>query len=433
MPRERLITLSRAQDLAFRLSQTENVAVSGGSGSGKTLLANAIALYAVQTGASCLLVGPDRYLDRPAPFRTPGGCHSILLERAHRGPTIRGAAVLPDPLEARARVSPGGLRAAQAILRRAEGLLRAHALTPAEVEESVVFGRPPSAEAADLVSVICQDAARAADALWSGNKRAGRSVADVLSVAWSARTEVPPDEAAAALISADEGEFEERLASLVARADRSVEEYALAAAIATLRTPAPNDKTLIEIYRHYGWMSRALLEATELSRQYGDLHEAVGKDRNVLGARIIEAFMRSRPGQTASEAGRTFEAARLRYQEDATSLEPYLPRYGLRTVKSVSSSGGSGVVPPAELGQRIREARHAVRRLPGLLADLRAVLPKPLVDEMSSAPIEDAPSCGNSSRNSQTRRFRLSLKVGLPTAEASNPNMLPIQMLDSSG
>ena len=29
-------TLSRAQDLAFRLSQTENVAVSGGFGSGKT-------------------------------------------------------------------------------------------------------------------------------------------------------------------------------------------------------------------------------------------------------------------------------------------------------------------------------------------------------------------------------------------------------------
>ena len=62
-------TLSRAQDLAFRLSQTENVAVSGGFGSGKTFLANAIALYTVQAGASCLLVGPDRYLDIPASFQ----------------------------------------------------------------------------------------------------------------------------------------------------------------------------------------------------------------------------------------------------------------------------------------------------------------------------------------------------------------------------
>jgi DNA replication protein DnaC len=48
MPRERLITLSRAQNLAFRLSQTENVFVSGGSGSGKTFLANAMALSAAR-------------------------------------------------------------------------------------------------------------------------------------------------------------------------------------------------------------------------------------------------------------------------------------------------------------------------------------------------------------------------------------------------
>jgi len=392
MPRERLITLSRAQDFAFRLSQTENIGVSGGSGSGKTLLANAIALYTVQTGATCLLVGPDRHLDRPASFRTPDGCHSILLERAQLGSIIRSAAVLPDPFEARARVSRGGLRAAQAILRRAEELLRAHALTPAEIEQSVVFDRPLSTEAADLVTVICQDAARTADALWSGNKRPGRSVADVLAVASNVRTEIPPDEAAAVLTLADDGEFDERLASLVARTDPSNGERALAAAIGALRTPAPSDKTVIEIYRHYGWMSRALHEATRLSQQYESLHEAVVKDRNALGARIIQVFMRNRPGQPASEAARTFEAARLGYQEDAASLEPYLPRYGFRTVKSVSSCGGCGGIPSAELAQRIREARYAMRRLPGLLADLRAILPEPLVDEMSRAPIEDAPS-----------------------------------------
>ena len=38
------------------------------SAAGKTFLANAIALYTVQAGASCLLVGPDRYLDIPASF-----------------------------------------------------------------------------------------------------------------------------------------------------------------------------------------------------------------------------------------------------------------------------------------------------------------------------------------------------------------------------
>ena len=168
-------TLSRAQDLAFRLSQTENVAVSGGFGSGKTFLANAIALYTVQAGASCLLVGPDRYLDIPASFQTPDGCHSILLDRAKQA-SIIPTTILPDPIEARARVTPRRLRSAKAILHRAKKLLEAHALTPAEIEQSVVFGRPLSAEAADLVTVICQDGERIADALWSGNKRAGRSL-----------------------------------------------------------------------------------------------------------------------------------------------------------------------------------------------------------------------------------------------------------------
>jgi hypothetical protein len=89
---------------------------------------------------------------------------------------------LPDPIEARARVTPRTLRSAKAILHRAKKLLEAHALTPAEIEQSVVFGRPLSAEAADLVTVICQDGERIADALWSGNKRAGRSLRDVLDV-----------------------------------------------------------------------------------------------------------------------------------------------------------------------------------------------------------------------------------------------------------
>ena len=151
-------TLSRAQDLAFRLSQTENVAVSGGFGSGKTFLANAIALYTVQAGASCLLVGPDRYLDIPASFHTSDGCHSILLERAKQASII--PTTMPDPIEARARVTPRRLRSAKAILHRAKKLLEAHALTPAEIEQSVVFGRPLSAEAADLVTVICQDGER---------------------------------------------------------------------------------------------------------------------------------------------------------------------------------------------------------------------------------------------------------------------------------
>ena len=385
-------TLSRAQDLAFRLSQTQNVAVSGGFGSGKTFLANAIALYTVQAGASCLLVGPDRYLDIPASFQTPDGCHSILLERAKQA-SIIPTTILPDPIEARARVTPRRLRSAKAILHRAKKLLEAHALTPAEIEQSVVFGRPLSAEAADLVTVICQDGERIADALWSGNKRAGRSLRDVLDVVSNARAEIPPDEAAVALILADDEEFDEHLASLSARADRPVEERELAAAIASLVNPPPSDKTLIEVYRHLGWMSRALREATELAQRHDSLDAALAKHQNAPGARIIQVFVRTRPEQLASEAISTFEAARLRYDEDAARLEPYLRRHGLRTLKSVSGQNASGsttLIPPAKFAQEIRQSRHATRRLPDLLASLRAMLPQPLVDEITEGPIEEA-------------------------------------------
>ena len=385
-------TLSRAQDLAFRLSQTENVAVSGGFGSGKTFLANAIALYTVQAGASCLLVGPDRYLDIPASFQTPDGCHSILLERAKQA-SIIPTTILPDPIEARARVTPRRLRSAKAILHRAKKLLEAHALTPAEIEQSVVFGRPLSAEAADLVTVICQDGERIADVLWSGNKRAGRSLRDVLDVVSNARAEIPPDEAAVALILADDEEFDEQLASISARADRPVEERELAAAIASLVNPPPSDKTLIEVYRHLGWMSRALREATELAQRHDSLDAALAKHQNAPGARIIQVFVRTRPEQLASEAISTFEAARLRYDEDAARLEPYLRRHGLRTLKSVSGQNASGsatLIPPAKFAQKIRQSRHATRRLPDLLASLRAILPQPLVDEITEGPIEEA-------------------------------------------
>ena len=155
----------------------------------------------------------------------------------------------------------------------------------------------------------------------------------------------------------------------------------------------PSDKTLIEVHRHLGWMSRALREATELAQRHDSLDAALAEDQSAPGARIIQVFVRTRPEQPASKAISTFEAARLRYDEDAARLEPYLLRYGLRTLKSVSgqnASGSASLIPPAEFAQKIRQSRHATRRLPDLLASLRAILPQPLVDEITAGPIEEA-------------------------------------------
>ncbi len=56
--------------------------------------------------------------------RIPDGCHSILLERAKQA-SIIPTTILPDPIEARARVTPRRLRSAKAILHRAKKLLEA--------------------------------------------------------------------------------------------------------------------------------------------------------------------------------------------------------------------------------------------------------------------------------------------------------------------
>ena len=254
------------------------------------------------------------------------------------------------------------------------------------------------------MTVICQDGEQIADALWSGNKRAGRSLRDVLDVVSNARAEIPPDEGAVALILADDEEFDEQLASLSARADRPVEERELAAAIASLVNPPPSDKTLIEVYRHLGWMSRALREATELAQRHDSLDAALAKHQNAPGARIIQVFVRTRPEQLASEAISTFEAARLRYDEDAARLEPYLRRHGLRTLKSVSGQNASGsatLIPPAKFAQKIRQSRHATRRLPdcsqacGRYCRNRSLTRSPRGRSRSARPIVRVPCVGS--------------------------------------
>ena len=246
------------------------------------------------------------------------------------------------------------------------------------------------------MTVICQDGERIADALWSGNEPGGRSLRDVLDVVSNAGVEIPPDEAAVALILADDEEFDEQLTSLSARADRPVEERELAAAIASLVNPPTSDKTLIEVYRHLGWISRALREATELAQRHDSLDDAaLAKDQNAPGARIIQVFSRLRPEQLASEAISTFEAARVRYDEDAARLQPYLPATRVadtevRAARPERFRVCRSSIPPAEFAQKIRQSRHATRRLPDLLASLRAILPQPLVDEITAGPIEEA-------------------------------------------
>jgi hypothetical protein len=84
------------------------------------------------------------------------------------------------------------------------------------------------------------------------------------------------------------------------------------------------------------------------------------------------------------------EAAQLRYEEDAATLEPYLPLYGLRTLESVSWSGESAsapadLVPPGvEQASPVKLGRGFGTSGPGFDAARRQTMAKVAVLERLS-------------------------------------------------
>src|SRR5258708_9179925 len=99
-----MIILDPAQALALRKSASGSVDVAGRGGTGKSVLANAIASQAARGGRSCLLVGSSRILDRPLGYGLIRDIHKVLSDRAQFDhPASRPA--VPPPSDRRARVT----------------------------------------------------------------------------------------------------------------------------------------------------------------------------------------------------------------------------------------------------------------------------------------------------------------------------------------
>ena len=77
-----MIKLDRAQSFALHRATTESVVAYGSGGTGKSSLANAIAVQAAGAGLTCLLVGSGSRLDKPLIYTVAGICHPILARRA---------------------------------------------------------------------------------------------------------------------------------------------------------------------------------------------------------------------------------------------------------------------------------------------------------------------------------------------------------------
>jgi hypothetical protein len=388
---ESLIVLDRAQSLAHGRAAIEPVQVAGFAGSGKSTLANAIAVATVQAGLVCVLAGRSLVLDQPVQYRLSSHCHPVLARRAqidNRKPPHAGSA---DPVAARGRLDPRSARIAQRVLDRARELLTQHALQPDEIERTLVAGR---IEAADLLAVAAQDAARAADMLWSGERRQGRSLQDVEMLLNGRLTEVAPEREALALILADDDGFEQELGAILANAERVEEERAVGAAIAGLRRRVAPDKTLAEVHRHTVWMGQVLSEARDLVNMSGSPEAVLRLHSGALGAQAVRQFLLQRPADDAAAAIMAFETWRSEYEADAAALAPHLDRYGARAVASIASRlpnpFPSHRPQAGSFSQAIREARYGARSLPGVLDKLRAIVPPSLWREIAAAPLEEA-------------------------------------------
>lgn len=395
-----MIILDPTQALALRKSASGPVDIMGRGGTGKSVLANAIASDAARAGKMCLLLGASPILERPISYTVVREVHRVLADRAQLTHLPASSGSRPphqaDPFEARVRSNPTAARIAARTLQMAQGLAKMHGLSSAEVEESVVSERALASQATNSLSLATQDASRIADMLWSGNARAGRTLSDVDEVVAGRAVEVPPNEEALGLILANDQEYEAALAKIVSRRQEANEEREISGAVAKLLRPRSSDKTLSEYHKYASFMARTVASAIALIKRHGSFGAALAAANGNDAAKAIEYFMRMRPNQGVDAAVRTFEAALQDYRHDAALLEPLLAAYGGRTLGSFGSpAGAQDGLPQQDIGslaQKLREARYAARHLPAHLAALRAALPNSLFERIRHAPIEDGPA-----------------------------------------
>jgi hypothetical protein len=396
-----MIILDPAQALALRKSAAGPVDAAGRGGTGKSVLANAIASQAARAGRSCLLVGSSPMLDRPLSYGFIRGIHNVLADRAQFGhPALSPAVSQPtsppaSAVEARAKSNPAAARMAVRILERARELSKTHDISAAEIEGSVIAERALSHGVAESLSLAVQDASRIADVLWTGNARAGRTFKDIDGFIADRTLEVPPSDEALGLILATDREYEAGVYMIVSDQQQASEENSVSKAVGSLLRPRSSDRTLSEYHKHASFMARTIGSAIALLRKYGTFKGALAAGSGNDAAKAIEYFTRMRPDQGIAAAVRTFEAALQDYRHDSAAIEPLLAQYGGRPI-------GSFCVPAAERPvslqedagtqvQKLREARYALRHLHGHLGSLRSSLPKSLFERIFNAPIEDAP------------------------------------------
>jgi hypothetical protein len=275
-----MIVLDPAQALALRRSSSGPVVVAGGGGTGKSVLANAIASQAARAGRTCLLVGSSQILDQPMGYSLVRDVHKVLSDRAQfdhpaSGPTLPQPAGRPRTvIEARTKSNPTAAHAAVRILDQARKLARSYDLSPAEIESSVVADRTLAAGVFESLSLVSQDASRIADALWTGNARAGRTFKDVEELTAGRTVEVPPDDEALGLILADDREYEAGISKIVSDRQDASEDRLVSDAVASLFRARSSDRSLSDHHKHASFMARTIGNAISLIRKHGTFKAA---------------------------------------------------------------------------------------------------------------------------------------------------------------
>ena len=280
------------------------------------------------------------------------------------------------------------------VLRRARELAEKFHFDPNEIELSILAAQPIPPELLDLLVIAVHDAGRIVQVLWPGNHPSGQTLSEVERALAGQSCDVPADEVQLALVIADDGNFEKKLAAILRNTQLFQEDDRLAAVISALRNPAPPDKTIKEVHERTVQMAEMLRGAIALIKQRGSLQAVLQIQPRTRAAAVVEFFVRDHPAAEAAAATSLFDRLAGQFEHDGAALVPYLERHGTRSVASVGKVEANRPSLPSDRAgigsyvQAIREARYAGRQLPGLMERLRETLAAPVMDEISHLPLE---------------------------------------------
>ncbi len=366
-------------------------------GTGKTRLANALALDASLRGKSCLLVGSDPLLDAAIPLPKAGEpLDPFLAARASIPPDADGG--MPDwtrdRMALRASLYPRQTGQARKILARYNEIQSEFAFGASEIEASAIQ-RAPSQKTLGFLQLTCDDAMLLAGVLWSDNTRPGRTLGDVAAALRGDEPSAPLDDEGRLSLS-DNAAFRRRLDELDRASENAAHDRSQRNALRDALDPwawGKAHESVGELHTSLTARAEAFSTASMLLRRHKGLDAAIASDGEPNAILALSNCRRSFPDMDAAKAFKFIKGHAETERKRAETLAPFLGRFAKTRLASLEATRERPTpatgLDPAKRAQSLREARQAAARLSTTLAHLAETLPRQTMDAFEARTLEE--------------------------------------------